>query len=134
MAAEKDNVDVQRLERKISEIEKILEESKPSKLKKGMILVEIDLIFEKLEELKSMIPDQIKLANNVLSKREKLLKSAEAFAHDKIDKANAKSVNITTSEDDFFGKWEVAASKGIFSTIIWVAKYFTIYQQVTADR
>ena len=44
-----------------------------------------------------------------------------------IDKANAKSVNITTSEDDFFGKWEVAASKGIFSTIIWVAKYFTIY-------
>ena len=50
MAAEKDNVDVQRLERKISEIEKILEESKPSKLKKGMILVEIDLIFEKLEE------------------------------------------------------------------------------------
>ena len=94
MAAEKDNVDVQRLERKISEIEKILEESKPSKLKKGMILVEIDLIFEKLEELKSMIPDQIKLANNVLSKREKLLKSAEAFAHDKIDKANAKAYEI----------------------------------------
>ena len=29
MAAEKDNVDVQKLERKISEIEKILEESKP---------------------------------------------------------------------------------------------------------
>ena len=94
MAAEKDNVDVQKLERKISEIEKILEESKPSKLKKGMILVEVDLIFEKLDELKAMVPEQIKLANNVLSKREKLLKSAEALAHDKIDKANAKAFEI----------------------------------------
>ena len=69
MAAEKDNVDVQKLERKISEIEKILDESKPSKLKKGMILVDLELILEKLEELKSMVPEQIKLANNVLSKR-----------------------------------------------------------------
>ena len=94
MATERDNVDVQKLERKISEIEKILEESKPSKLKKGMILVELDLIFEKLDELKAMVPEQIKLANNVLSKREKLLKSAEQLAHDKIDKANAKAFEI----------------------------------------
>lgn len=94
MANEKENVDVQKLERKISEIEKTLEECKPSKLKKGMILVDEDLIFEKLDELKAMVPEQIKLANNVLSKREKILKSAETLAHDKIDKANAKAFEI----------------------------------------
>ena len=36
MATERDNVDVQKLERKISEIEKILDECKPAKLKKGI--------------------------------------------------------------------------------------------------
>ncbi len=94
MATERDNVDVQKLERKISEIEKLLEECKPSKLKKGFVLVDIDLMFEKLDELKAMVPEQIKLANNVLSKREKLLKSAETLAHDKIDKANARAFEI----------------------------------------
>lgn len=94
MATERDNVDVQKLERKISEIEKILDECKPAKLKKGMIFVDSDLIFEKLDELKAMVPEQIKLANNVLSKREKLLKSAETLAHDKIDKANARAFEI----------------------------------------
>lgn len=89
-----DNVDVQKLERKISEIEKLLDECKPSKLKKGYVLVDIDLFIEKLDELKSMVPEQIKLANNVLSKREKLLKSAETLAHDKIDKANARAFEI----------------------------------------
>ncbi len=94
MAAEKDNVDVQKLERKISEIEKMLEECKPSKLKKGMVLVDAEAMFDKLDELKAMVPEQIKLANNVLSKREKLLKSAEALVHDKIDKANARAFEI----------------------------------------
>ena len=47
--------------------------------------------------------------------------------NDSINKSNAKSIDITASEDDFFGEREVAASEGIFGTIIWVAKYFTIY-------
>ena len=54
--------------------------------------------------------------------------------NDGVNKTDTKSIDTATGENNFFGKWEVTASKGIFSTIIWVAKYFTIYQQVTADR
>ena len=54
--------------------------------------------------------------------------------NDGINKSNAKSIDITASEDDFFGERKIATGERVFGAIIWVAKYLTIYQKIATDR
>ena len=51
-----------------------------------------------------------------------------------INKSNAKSIDITASEDNFFGEREIATGERVFGAIIWVAKYLTVHQKVATDR
>ena len=52
-----------------------------------------------------------------------------------VDNTEADSIEVATSEDNFFGEWKITTSEGVFGAVVWVAEEFAVEDKFesTAD-